>query len=40
MRSIEAHRRRNESRSAAVQAIPGDEALAQVRPLVLDFEVV
>ncbi|HLO47224.1 MAG TPA: addiction module protein [Kamptonema sp.] len=27
----EAHKRRNEIRSGAVQAIPGDEALAQVR---------
>ncbi|MDB9511144.1 addiction module protein [Kamptonema animale CS-326] len=33
--TTEAHRRRNEIRSGAVQAIPGDEALAQVR-LLLD----
>ncbi len=33
-------RRRNEIRSVAVQAILGDESLAQVRLLVLDFEVV
>jgi putative addiction module component (TIGR02574 family) len=33
--TTEAHRRRNEVRSGAVQAIPGDEALAQVR-LLLD----
>jgi len=33
--TTEAHRRRNELRSGAVQAIPGDEALAQVR-LLLD----
>lgn len=29
--TTEAHKRRNEIRSGAVQAIPGDEALAQVR---------
>ncbi|VXD24717.1 conserved hypothetical protein [Planktothrix serta PCC 8927] len=29
----EAHKRRNEIQSGAVQAIPGDEALAQVRML-------
>ena len=33
-------RLRNEIRSVAVQAILGDESLAQVRLLVLDFEVV
>jgi len=33
--TTEAHRRRNEIRSGAVQVIPGDEALAQVR-LLLD----
>ncbi|CBN56593.1 MULTISPECIES: addiction module protein [Kamptonema] len=33
--TTEAHRRRNEIRSGAVQAIPGDDALAQVR-LLLD----
>jgi hypothetical protein len=33
--TTEAHRRRNQIRSGAVQAIPGDEALAQVR-LLLD----
>ncbi|HEY9301218.1 MULTISPECIES: addiction module protein [Oscillatoriales] len=33
--TTEAHKRRNEIRSGAVQAIPGDEALAQVR-LLLD----
>ena len=29
--TTEAHRRRNEIQSGAVQAIPGDDALAQVR---------
>jgi Putative addiction module component len=33
--TTEAHKRRNEIRSGAVQSIPGDEALAQVR-LLLD----
>ncbi len=33
--TTEAHRRRNEIRIGALQAIPGDEALAQVR-LLLD----
>ena len=33
--TTEAHKRRNEIRSGAVQVIPGDEALAQVR-LLLD----
>jgi len=33
--TTEAHRRRNEIRSGTVQAIPGDDALAQVR-LLLD----
>ncbi|MDB9514766.1 addiction module protein [Kamptonema animale CS-326] len=32
--TTEAHIRRNEIRSVTVQAIPGDEALAQVRLLV------
>ena len=33
--TTEAHRRRNEIRSGTVQALPGDDALAQVR-LLLD----
>jgi hypothetical protein len=38
--TTETHRRRNGIRRVAVQAILGDESLAQVRLLVLDFEVV